>query len=127
MHDDSGGVDDRDQPRFGERFEASAGDFGEDIEVARLAAPCEIGSLIGNHITDDRGERIGVGTVDAGAQRVSGRLRCSGGAGGWPVWTTSVLRGGNAWESNPPRHAERGVTGFEDRGTHRDPSAPERW
>ena len=32
--------------------------------------------------------------------------------------------GGNAWESNPPRHAERGVTGFEDRGTHRDPSAP---
>ena len=32
--------------------------------------------------------------------------------------------GGSAWESNPPRHAERSVTGFEDRGTHRDPSAP---
>jgi hypothetical protein len=33
-------------------------------------------------------------------------------------------RGGSAWESNPPSHAERGATGFEDRGTHRDPSAP---
>src|SRR6185295_9496717 len=34
--------------------------------------------------------------------------------------------GGNAWESNPPRHAERGVTDVEDRETHRGPSAPAR-
>ena len=32
--------------------------------------------------------------------------------------------GGNAWESNPPRRAERRATGFEDQGTHRDPTAP---
>ena len=32
--------------------------------------------------------------------------------------------GGSAWESNPPRDAGRRATGFEDRGTHRDPSAP---
>ena len=36
--------------------------------------------------------------------------------------------GGSAWESNPPRDAGRRATGFEDRGTHRDPSAPAaRW
>ena len=35
-----------------------------------------------------------------------------------------ALRGGNAWESNPPRRAERRATGFEDQGTHRDPTAP---
>ena len=32
--------------------------------------------------------------------------------------------GGSAWESNPPRDAGRRATGFEDRGAHRDPSAP---
>ena len=32
--------------------------------------------------------------------------------------------GGSAWESNPPRDAERRATGFEDREAHRDPSAP---
>ncbi len=36
-----------------------------------------------------------------------------------PPWT-----GGSAWESNPPRDAERRATGVEDRGAHRDPSAP---
>jgi hypothetical protein len=36
----------------------------------------------------------------------------------------SAGAGGSAWESNPPRHVERGATGFEDRGTHRGPSAP---
>ena len=30
----------------------------------------------------------------------------------------------DAWESNPPRRAERRATGFEDQGTHRDPTAP---
>ena len=38
--------------------------------------------------------------------------------------TSGPLRGGNAWESNPPRRAERRATGFEDQGTHRDPTAP---
>ena len=32
--------------------------------------------------------------------------------------------GGSAWESNPPRPATRPVTGFEDRGAHRDPTTP---
>ena len=40
--------------------------------------------------------------------------------------TSGIVRvsGGSAWESNPPRGAERRATGFEDRGTHRGPSAP---
>ena len=33
-------------------------------------------------------------------------------------------RGGSAWESNPPRRAERSVTGFEDRGRHRPTRTP---
>ena len=32
--------------------------------------------------------------------------------------------GGSAWESNPPRDAERRATGFEDQGSHRAPTAP---
>ena len=32
--------------------------------------------------------------------------------------------GGSAWESNPPRRAERHATGFEDQGAHRDPTTP---
>src|SRR5438105_15272808 len=35
-----------------------------------------------------------------------------------------MVRGGSAWESNPPRCAWRRATGFEDQGTHRDPTAP---
>src|SRR5262245_41293388 len=33
--------------------------------------------------------------------------------------------GGNAWESNPPDSAERRLTDFEDRETHRGPTAPD--
>ena len=35
------------------------------------------------------------------------------------------MKGGNEWESNPPRLATRPATGFEDRGAHRDPITPE--
>src|SRR6476659_3121168 len=35
-----------------------------------------------------------------------------------------AVRGGSAWESNPPRRAERRVTGFEDRGRHRPTRTP---
>jgi len=55
------------------------------------------------------------------ASTLGGRSRRTG-------WDDIEPPGGSAWESNPPRHAERSVTGFEDRGTHRDPSAPPaRW
>ena len=48
------------------------------------------------------------------------------GGRGRPIWRAwpSILLGGSAWESNPPRDAERRATGFEDQGSHRAPTAP---
>ena len=37
---------------------------------------------------------------------------------------TGICNGGSAWESNPPGRVRRDRTGFEDRGAHRDPTAP---
>lgn len=42
-------------------------------------------------------------------------------------WRWLSLRGGSAWESNPPCDAERRATRFEDEAGHRPERTPERW
>ena len=82
-------------------------------------------------VGDDRprsgGHAASASASSGAAARTAARTRSTlGGRGGSArgIDVHRVLRGGSAWESNPPRHAGRRATGFEDRGAHRDPSAP---
>ena len=82
----------------------------------------EPGPFVGHDLAGDRGQRIRIGLGrDVRAGRREQPSPRSGDADDPTTW---CLRGGNAWESNPPRRAERRATGFEDQGTHRDPTAP---
>ena len=78
--------------------------------------------LVVDHVARDRRDRLRVGAgARAAAERREQPLDARGSRA---IGRHRVLRGGNAWESNPPRRAERRATGFEDQGTHRDPTAP---
>ena len=128
MDDDAGGVDDRGRRvvgRPGERVEALH-DEGREVvggppsgAVLRESRPFPIHDLAGGREDRGRGPRTVEARPDRGQHAFDARRarsRCRHGS--------RASSGGSAWESNPPRHAERGVTGVEDRGTHRDPSAP---
>ena len=105
----------------------------QGVEVRRRLARREPRPFVGDDLACHGGDGIGVDVLreprpddgeqplDARWTRALGQDRASVAVG--DPWTDRG-RGGNAWESNPPRRAERRATGFEDQGTHRDPTAP---
>ena len=125
VEDHAGRVEDRRQAtlrRVREALEPRTDGSGEIVEGRRRLAGRQARSLVRDHVPRDR--RDGVRREPhrrAAGGRPRAAVRRSGDAGDR---STLALRGGNAWESNPPRRAERRATGFEDQGTHRDPTAP---
>ena len=95
--------------------------IGEPGDVGGLLPGLEPGPFAGDHGPGRLGNHVRV-DPPASCGRTAASTRSTLGDGG--VTGTQDPPGGNAWESNPPRRAERRATGFEDQGTHRDPTAP---
>ncbi len=128
VEDDAGRVDDRGRaaPRVAKASRRATASSARASTGRGVVAGGEPRAFVVDHDPRDAASAVGIAPAVAVAAHGPrpGRARRSGVAVARSARTSSGLRGGNAWESNPPRRAERRATGFEDQGTHRDPTAP---